>query len=377
MSHFGASVGMPGAIDLSLGHSCHKPPELALQAAAATLVGGSLGYLAPGGLAALREALATKLQKQNEIRVSWRDVIVTGGASLGIFSCLAFLAPPDSPVLIPDPGFPLYKLVAETLRLRPISYSLRPEKGWLPDLDQLPGAPIMLWNSPHNPVGVVADPAFVVRLSQAMREREMWLISDEVYEDIVFTGRHASPAVFFPERTFSVFSFSKTYGMAGMRVGYVATPSGHGDALSRVHWSAAMSASVVAQYAALAALKAGAEYRQETLEWLRTSLSVARSVLDRHEIPYVQPQGSLYLWVDVRRYVEQSEAFCKALARTEHVLVSPGTHFGPSGEGYIRVCFSASDSSLLAEGLTRLCRFLRTWKIQAPNARGSLLRSGN
>ncbi len=347
----------PSLLDLSIGHPYHAPPPAAIAAATSAPPEAGRGYSPPGGLPALRQALQRKLAVRNRITAAVDDIIVTAGSTLGLYSSLAALTSPGTEILVPDPGFPLYRQMAAMLGLRVLPYRVSPESGVVPDLAQLPPAPVMIWNSPHNPTGLIADPASVERLAEQVTARKMWLISDEAYEDLVFDGIHVSPGSICPERTYTIHSFSKGYGMAGWRIGYVTTPPGKGADLARLHWTVTMSVSTISQIAALAALDAGNEYQASVLKGLQERLGLTLAALNRHAIPHLKPAAGLFVWVDIRPWGSSTAEFVKGVARSQRVLISPGTPFGPAGEGHVRLSFSLSSVEMLQDALERFCTY--------------------
>lgn len=359
-------------IDLSLGNPSYDPPEQAKAAAAYTILHGGNGYAAPGGLPTLRAALARKLQDQNRISATADQVLITSGASLGLFATMAVLCEPGDGVLIPAPGFPLYRLMAKMQRLQPLHYTLQADANYEPDWASLaalaPQARLLIWNFPSNPLGTVARPEWLPRLYRLLATQpHLYLISDEVYEDLIFTGAHSSPAASagpLADRLFSIFSFSKSYGMAGWRVGYVHAPGAWAPHVEQAHWGAAMSASTVAQHAAVGALQAPPIYGKKILAFLSHNRAQVLPRLRQWELPYQEPEGGFFAWVNIQRSGLDSLIFASRCAEECGVLVSPGIYFSPTADDYIRLCF-AVDTSVLAQGLDRIGRWVRDLHIGA------------
>jgi len=357
----GSSEGRLDYIDLSLGDPCYGPPDQAKAAAAAAILYGGNGYLAPGGLPTLRSALALKLQNQNKISATADQVVITVGASLGLFATLAVLCQPQDGVLIPDPGFPLYRLMTEIQRLKLLRYRLQADANYEPNWDSLAElasqACVLVWNFPSNPLGTVARPEWLPRLHSLLATHpRLYLISDEVYEDLLFTHAHSSPAASagpLAERCLSIFSFSKSYGMTGWRVGYVHAPGGWAAHIEKTHWGAAMSAPTIAQRAALVALQAPTAYREKILAFLSHNRAEALARLRRWTLPCREPEGGFFVWVNINRSGLDSLTFAARCAEECRVLVSPGIYFILTTNEYIRLSF-AVDTPVLAEGLDRI-----------------------
>ena len=351
-------------IDLSIGDPGYAPPEAAVAAAARGVVRGLGGYAPRGGLTGLRRDLADRLNARNAIAATPEQVVVTSGASLAIFATLATLCRPGDRVLLPDPGFPLYRLAATTLRLRVLRYPLQgPAAGYQPDWTALrelaAQARILLWNYPSNPLGAVCRPEWLPPLFAIVeRVPDLVLLCDEVYEDLCLDGDHAGAAGAAGEladRTVSVFSFSKTFGMAAWRVGYLHAQPAWAARIAQAHWGMAMSTSTAAQLAARAALRAPAGYLAEQRAFLRANRDHAVARLRAAGLPCDTPAAGFFAWPQVGL---DAAAFAEGAAAEAGVLVSCGDDFGPSGRGHVRLNYAVPPERL-DTGLTALAGWLR------------------
>lgn len=344
-------------IRLDLGVPGVSPPAAAVEAAAASLRAPA-AYGPPGGLPDLRAALAAKVRTRNGIPATTDRVLVTTGASMAITAVLAAHAVPDRPVLIPDPGFPSFAAAAELLRLPVTRYPAdRPDT--IAELERLaararPSA--ILWNSPLNPTGAVASAGQVEAVVALAERHGVPLISDEVYEDFVFEGRHLSPASLDSGAgVYTVFSFSKTLALAGWRGGYVVAPADGVQAVERAHWALAMGAPLPVQAAALATLGAPVAERGHLgalRRRLREQRERALAALDAAAIPVRRPQGGFFLWPRTEPVID-GERFARLAAERCGVVVQPGAIFGPAGAGHVRLSV-AGDPAELGEALGRL-----------------------
>jgi aspartate aminotransferase len=352
-------------IDLSLGDPGYAPPPEAKLAVARGLAAGNERYAPPGGMPRLRAACAEKLRTRNGIDARPDEVIITTGASLGLFCALAASCSPGDTVLVPDPGFPLYLLMAETLRLRPRRYALREDAGFEPDWDDLAelasGARVLIWNSPSNPIGIVARQDWVDRLGQLMaRNPDLVLLSDEVYEDTCLDSGHISPRAAvhrLGDRIVSLFSFSKGYAMTGWRVGYLHAPADQASRLARIHWGVSMSTPSASQRAALAALGAGDDYLAGIRDHLRLARAQALAWARHRDFPAPLPEGGFFLWPDVSSSGLDGGRFCDDAIGECGVLMAPGTDFSPAAASRVRLSFAASQDDL-REALARLDSWL-------------------
>ena len=287
-------------------------------------------------------------------------IFVTAGAVEGLYACVRAVTNPGEEVLVPDPGWPNNLAITQVAGAVARRYQLRREDGYAITADAVrraltPQTRAVIVNSPSNPLGVVAARSQWVELIELAYQRGLWLISDECYDELVFSGESFSPAALDPQApVLSVFSFSKTYAMTGWRVGYVAAPPAARATVATIQESILSSMNAPAQHAALAALKGP----QDMVATMRNSYAqrrdIAIGVLDDRGIACLRPDGAFYLWVDVRDSGMSSATFAGALLEQSAVATVPGSAFGPQGEGWLRVSL-ASDEAVLVAGLQRMC----------------------
>ena len=353
-----------GVIRLELGEPDFATPAHVLDAAARAAADGFTKYTANRGLASLREAICAKLAARNGLAVGPEEVVVTTGAVTAIFEALAVLVERGEQVLVPDPGWPNYRMMATVLGIEPVGYPLERRDRFRPDLDALerlarhPRAKAIVVNSPSNPTGAVWPRALVERVVEIARERDLYVVSDEVYEELVFEGEHVSPATFDGDaRVVSVFSFSKTYAMTGWRVGYaVGSPSLVAD-IAKVQEAVVACAPAVAQKAAEAALTGPQDCVEQMRESYRRRRDRTVAALGEHGCLAAEPEGTFYVLADVARAAADTYAFARRLLAEEGVAVAPGEAFGERAAGLVRLSV-ATAAPALAEGVARLTRAL-------------------
>lgn len=310
-------------------------------------------YTPNGGIAPLRQAIRDKLRRENRIEVDLEQVWVTIGATQALFQAMTVLLSPGDEVLVPDPGYTTFTMNAHILGAVPVPYQLSPQHGFEPDLAALEASitdrtRAIIVNSPSNPLGSVFGEETLRDLLAMAQRHDLWVISDEVYEYFTYGTRHVSIATLDDDdRVFSVFSLSKTYAMTGVRVGYLVTPRGLGATMRTTQEAMISCVAEPDQYAALAAIVGDHSGVQDAREHYRTNLEVAKEVLDACGICYLDPRGAFYLWVDVSHATDGDVAeWALALLQREHVAVAPGSAFGRTGEGWIRVCLAATADDL-------------------------------
>jgi len=317
-------------------------------------------YLQTNGLPRLRELIAAKLREKNGIPVDDPDdVLVTNGGIHGVYMLAHALLEPGDEVLIPDPEWPPCAGNIMTAKGVPVGAPLRESLGWRYDLDEFeskitPKTRVLYINSPNNPTGGVLTRADLERIAAIARERDLWVISDEAYEDVVFEGEHVSiaslPGMY--ERTIPLYTFSKSYAMTGLRLGYVAIR----DAVIRdrakkiLLYTASNIASVV-QYGGIGAL----EGSQACIGEFRAELAARRDLFYKGIDEYAHgvfsgrpPHGAFYAFLKVDPSWREGDPATTSLSwRMAEYLIKhgrigcvPGADFGAQGEGYVRFCFA-------------------------------------
>ena len=310
-------------------------------------------YTPNGGIAPLREAVREKLRRENRIEVDLDQVWVTVGATQALFQAMTLVLSLGDEVLVPDPGYTTFTMNAHILGATPVPYQLSPAHGFEPDLEALEASVTertraIVVNSPSNPLGSVFGEETLRALLALAKRHDLWVISDEVYEYFTHGVRHVSVAALDEDdRVFSAFSLSKTYAMTGVRVGYLVTPKGMGATMRTTQEAMISCVAEPDQWAALAAIVGDHSPVQDAREHYRANLAIAKEVLDAVGIRYLDPRGAFYLWIDVS-HVSRGDVAEWALAflQRERVAVAPGSAFGRTGEGWIRVCLAATPADL-------------------------------
>ncbi|MGC0272231.1 pyridoxal phosphate-dependent aminotransferase [Pseudactinotalea sp. Z1739] len=324
-----------------------------LQAGSDAYTDGQTHYVPNAGITPLREALTRKLDQHNQIRVESDQVVITAGGMQALQVATAMTVDPGDEVLIPEPGWPNFRMVVELSRATPVPYELRPEDGFLPRVQALAElvterTKVLLVNTPSNPLGTVMPAALVEELVRFAEAHDLWLISDECYDGLTYVVPHVSPAVYDTAGVvLSAFSFSKTYAMTGVRVGYLACPPEVATTAAKLQETIISCVNAPAQTAALAALKGPQEHTERMRAAYDRRRSLAMGWLQEQGVPYLEPHGAFYIWCDVRQVANEPVAdWALRLLREQHVAVAPGTTFGPMGEGWVRLSLAASDDDV-------------------------------
>jgi aspartate aminotransferase len=346
-------------IALELGMPGLAPPEEVRAAVARVLLDGASAtlYAPPPGDLALRRRLARHRAERGLPEVDPDAIVVTHGASGALAAVLLAATEPGDEVLSPDPGFPAFASLVRRFGRRLVTYDAGAPGGTLAALEEAlsPQTRLVIWNSPSNPLGRVASEAECAQVAELAAARGFTLLSDEVYEDLVFEPPRSTPLAYDEaERCVSVHSFSKSFSMPGWRVGYLVAPPELGHEAARAHWSLNMSVGAAAQAAAAGALAAAPAYRSGLLEAMRERCARVCSLLEHAGVPHERPAGGLFVWVDVRATGLESDRFAAECARRARVQLSAGPLFGPRGEGFVRISFGGAEDDVL-EGVRRCC----------------------
>ena len=362
----------PEAIHLEVGEPDFPTPEHVVEAAHRAARMGLTRYAPNAGIPELREALAEKVARRNGYGASPEQVVVTQGGIQALYLALRALLEPGDEVLLPDPAWPNYRMIAHLLGARVLSYPLVAGGGFLPRLEDLerlvtPRTRAILVNSPSNPLGTVVPRELMEGLLAFARGRGLWFISDEVYDEVVFDDVFVSAgSVAELERPAGVdlllLQGLRDDGVARGLPGRAPRPGQdpHGDAgayhLVRQH---------PGPDGRLGRRDRPAGVVREMSDSYRARRDELLGVLDRGGLPSSRPSGAFYVWTDVSEAGVPSMDLARSLIEREHVAVAPGSAFGELGEGYVRLSLASSREDLL-EGTSRLLRFVRLPK-EAPD----------
>jgi aspartate/methionine/tyrosine aminotransferase len=352
--------GRADVLHLEVGEPDFPTPEHIVEAGARALRDGHTRYTANAGTASLREAITAKFARHNGLVVEPEQVVVTHGAVNALLTALMVLVEPGDRILMPDPGWPNYEMMATMLGAEAVTYPLDPQAGYEPDLDALAslcersGAKVLMVNSPGNPTGAVWRGETVRRVVEIAREHGLYVLSDEVYEEIVFEGEHVSPARFDGDgRVLTVSAVSKTYAMTGWRIGYLAASSELAGLVAKTQEAIVACPNAAAQVAAEAALTGPQDFVASMRDAYRLRRDVAVLGLRAAGMLVTEPRGAFYILADVSRATDDTAAFARRLVVEHGVAVAPGSTFGPGGAGLVRLSL-ASPTAVIEEGIARL-----------------------
>ena len=353
-------------IFLTVGDPDQAAPQAVLEATIEALRRNRTGYTPIIGYPQVRSAVAARMQRRTGRPCTAENVVLTPGTQGGLFSTLNCLAGTGDEVILPEPIYGPYAGVIGASGAHMVNVPLRPENGFHPDLDALaravtPRTRVIWINSPHNPTGAVFTAEELAGIAELCRKRDLWLVSDEVYEDLAFTRPHTS-AWSLPdmaERTIVASSLSKSHAMAGFRFGWVIGPAALSRHLFDFLLCMYFGGPAFIQDGALAALGSDLPEVGAQRETYRRRARLLTDILaDAPKCRAISPEGGMFVLFDVRRSGLGAEGFARELLLREDVALLPCDGFGPSAVGHLRIALTAPEPRLEDAG-RRIVRFAR------------------
>jgi aspartate/methionine/tyrosine aminotransferase len=351
---------------LTVGDPDQPPPAALIDATVSALRRHRTGYAGILGFPELREAIAARVARRSGRPCMPDNIAVVPGAQGGLFCALQCLAGPGDEVVVPEPIYATYEAVIGACGAHIVTVPLRPEAAFHPDLDAIaaaitPNTRVIWINSPHNPTGAVFARDEVEGIAALCRRHDLWLVSDEVYEDLAFarphTGAWSLPGM--AERTVVVSSLSKSHAVPAFRFGWIIGPPELMPHLFNLLLSMTYGGPAFIQEGALAAFKEElpevAVLREDYRRRAALMSGILRAAPNCRVTP---PEGGMFVLLDVRGTGLSAEAFALRLLEGERVAVLPCDGFGPSAIGHLRIALSAPDVRL-AEAGQRIVRFAR------------------
>ena len=356
-------------IHLELGEPDFHPAAPVVDALRNAVAAGRDRYCSTRGVPALREAIAEYLKRTRSVDAAAEQVLLAPGCKMALSLAMMALIEPGDEVLYPDPGFPIYPSFSRGLGATAVPFGLEEKNKFQPDVEEIarkvtPRTSAIIFNSPNNPTGTVFSQAAVVKLAALAARHNLWMISDEVYARIVFSGEYKSiwslPGM--AERTVIIDGFSKSFAMTGWRLGYAVAPVEVIDAMDLLVLNTFTCAAEFTQVAAIEALRDStnaveamvAEYRQRRDQF----------VAGLNKIPGFRcqaPDGAFYAWVNIENTGLSAEEVQKLLLEEAGVAGIAGAAFGPGGKKYLRFSL-VSARNLLEEALERIQRVSVHWR---------------
>jgi len=350
-------------IELTIGEHDIRTAPVILKAMDEAARAGHTGYAAVPGVDDLRRAVAERVQARTGVETGVENVLITPGGQAGLFATHAAVCDAGQRALFIDPYYATYPGTIRGVGGVPVPVAAQAGDGFEPRAEEIEaaaqGAVSLLINTPNNPTGVVYSRDTIEAIARVCQDRDLWLISDEVYDTQVWEGTHLSPRALpgMAERTLVVGSMSKSHAMTGSRVGWVVGPQEVIEHMINLATHTTYGVPGYIQDAARFALAQGPELEEEVGAPFQRRRAAAKALLSgQNAVQLVPSGGAMYLMLDVRATGLSGEGFALKLLEDEHIAVMPGESFGRAAAGHVRVAMTVEDS-LFEDALQRLVRF--------------------
>ena len=349
-------------LHFEIGRPDFDTPAYIKQAAIDSLNQGNVFYTSNYGTMELREEIAKKLKRENGIDYKPTEVLVTAGLSEAVFAVLASILDEGDEILVPDPVWLNYINVPRMLDAVPVTYELREENGYQLDLKEIeskitPKTRAIVIVTPNNPTGGVLSEETLKGLADIVLRHDLMVISDEVYERLIYDGaKHISIASLpgMKEHTFTMNGMSKAYSMTGWRLGYVAAPEEYIPVLNKFHQHNTTCAVSFGQAAAVVALRDEKDEVSDMVKEYQRRRDYAVDAINAIDgISCLKPKGAFYIFINCKQLGMKSAQLADYLLEHAKIALVPGDVFGPGGEGYLRMSFANSYENIV-EGCRRL-----------------------
>lgn len=363
---FDIAETMQDVISLGVGEPDFPTPWRIRKAGIDSLQDGKTRYTSNKGLEKLRAEIARYVEKNYHVRYNTEEVIVTVGGSEAIDAAIRAVVSPGDEVIIPQPSYVCYEPITSLAGGVPVIIETRAEDDFKLTPAQLlavmtPRTKVLILPYPCNPTGGIMEESDLEALAVLLREREIIVISDEIYAELTYGGkRHVSIASLpgMKERTILINGFSKAFSMTGWRMGYACGPEPLMRQILKIHQYAIMCAPTTSQYAAMEALRSCEDDVLNMVEEYDMRRRLIVSGFNKIGLTCREPKGAFYAFPCIASTNMTSEEFCENLLYEKKVAIVPGTAFGQGGEGFVRASYCYSTEHIL-EALRRIEEFLR------------------
>ncbi len=360
---------MKDAISLGIGEPDFVTPWSIREAGIYSLEKGHTHYSSNPGFIELRRQIAKYVERKYSAAYDpAKEIIVTVGASEGIDIALRALAGPGDEVIIPEPSFVAYKGCTAFTGATPVVIELKAEDEFRLKPEQLEKAltdrtKVVILPFPNNPTGAVMPEEDQRKIVDVLRDRDVVIISDEIYAELTYSGKHKSFASYpeIKEKTILINGFSKAFAMTGWRIGYACGHPVLIEAMNKIHQYAIMCSPTTAQYAAAEALNSCDDEVDAMVREYNRRRRVMVNGFRQAGLDCFEPLGAFYVFPCIKSTGMTSDEFCERLLLEEKVLTVPGSAFGACGEGYIRATYANSYENIV-EAMKRISRFVNAHK---------------
>ena len=363
---FDIAATMKNVISLGIGEPDFVTPQPILRAGVESLNRGETAYTSNSGTIELRQALARHLQRLYGVAYDWEtELLITVGVSEALYLALTAIVDPGDEVIVPEPCFVAYQPEVVFAGGVPVAIGTRVEDNFQVTAEAIERkitsrTKALLIGYPNNPTGAVMSRENLAQIGQLAEQHDLLVISDEIYDRLVYGRAHVCFAALpgMRERTVTLGGFSKDYAMTGWRLGYAAAPAELLAAMRKVHQYTIMSAPTTAQAAGVEALAHGDRYVADMVAEYDRRRKLLVGGLNTLGLQCFEPGGAFYAFPCIERSGMDDNQFAESLLHEEEVAVVPGSAFGASGEGYVRMAYATAYEKI-EEALNRMERFMR------------------
>ena len=359
--------GRTDVINLSSGDPEFPTPPHIVEAAYAAMKGGETHYTMTSGISELRAEIS-KYYKKFHVDVDPEgEIIVTPGSQEALYLALASILNPGDEVLVPNPSYTVYSPIINFLKGKSTLFDLDREHNFHINPDKLrekitDKTKALLLCSPNNPTGTVLNKLDLEAISHIAEEYDLLVISDEIYSEFIWKGKHKSIASIpgMKERTVIIVSFSKTFAMTGWRLGYLVANRELTSMMLDLQSNMVLCPAAFVQRAGVAALKGSWKPVKEMARIYKERINYVTKRLNENEgVSCAKPEGAFYVWADVSKVSSSSEVFCDGLLAKKGLVAVAGTYFGSAGEGYIRLAL-VKPMNVLVEAMDRMETYIKS-----------------
>lgn len=366
---FDIAATMDDVISLGVGEPDFQTPWVVRKAGIASLERGKTKYTSNSGLEVLREEISKYLERKYSLSYDPKDeIFVSIGGSEAIDAAIRAVVNVGDEVIIPQPSYVCYEPITALAGGVPVIIELEAEDNFKLTPEKLRAAisdktKALILPFPCNPTGAIMEREDLEAIAQILRDTDIVVISDEIYSELTFGGRHVSMASIegMRERTITVNGFSKAFSMTGWRLGYAGGPREIIKQMVKIHQFAIMCAPTVSQYAAVEALRSCDDAVADMVAEYNRRRRLIVDGFNRAGLTCREPKGAFYAFPSIKSTGMTSEEFCEKLLEKSHVAVVPGTAFGKGGEGFIRASYCYSTEHII-EALRRIEEFVKEIK---------------
>ncbi len=345
---------MKDAISLGVGEPDFDTPWHIRDEGIYSLEKGRTFYTSNAGLMPLREEISKYLERRGLPRYeAKREVLITVGGSEAIDLACRAMCNPGEEVIIPQPSYVSYEPCAIMAGAVPVIIDLKPENEFRLTAEELeaaitPKTKLLVLPFPNNPTGSIMERSDLEAIAEVIEKHDIYVVSDEIYSELTYKEEHVSIASLpgMRERTILINGFSKAFAMTGWRLGYCCGPAEIIQQMTKLHQFCIMCAPTTSQYAAVEALKHGEKDVVEMREAYDQRRRFLMNEFKKMGLPCFEPFGAFYVFPDIREFGMTSDEFCTRLLEEQKVAVVPGTAFGDSGEGFVRISYAYSIENL-------------------------------